>query len=170
MSSQVKANWKRDFPVPVKEDSHVRRRDFTRFLGLASIGFVSSSFALAFRKLWLKATSRPSAGVRVADVNEIAIGGYKLFRYPTPDDPCILLRLDSDRFAAFNQSCTHLSCPVHFDSETMQLQCPCHKGSFNAEDGRPVAGPPRRALPSLSVSVRKRDVWVGLEDSDSAAI
>jgi Rieske Fe-S protein len=27
-----------------------------------------------------------------------------------------------------------------------RLRCPCHHGFFEAQDGRPIAGPPRRPL------------------------
>jgi nitrite reductase/ring-hydroxylating ferredoxin subunit len=96
----------------------------------------------------------------VASLDEIPAGGSKLFHYPTQDDTCILLRLAPDNFVAFNQNCTHLNCPVHFEAETSQLACPCHHGFFNAEDGKAVAGPPRRSLAALAVTVRDGQVWV----------
>jgi nitrite reductase/ring-hydroxylating ferredoxin subunit len=93
-------------------------------------------------------------------LDEIPAGGSKLFRYPTQDDACILLRLAPDKFVAFNQNCTHLNCPVHFEPANSQLACPCHHGFFNAEDGKAVAGPPRRSLAALAVTVRDGQVWV----------
>jgi len=96
----------------------------------------------------------------VAAVGEIPVGGSKLFRYPTEDHPCILVRLAEDQFAAFSQSCTHLMCPVHFDAAARQLVCPCHAGFFSAEDGRVLAGPPPRPLPRYPVEVRNGEVWV----------
>jgi len=76
------------------------------------------------------------------------------------DDACILLRLSPEKFVAFNQNCTHLNCPVHFESASSRLVCPCHHGFFNAEDGQTLSGPPRRGLAALSVSVRDGKVWV----------
>jgi len=157
--SEKPARWKQDFPVPSDEDSYATRREFTKFLGLTSIAFLIGTVAAAARKLW-KQTAPHSNGIAVAEIDEIPTGGSKLFRYPTGDDACILLRLPDDKFVAFNQNCTHLNCPVHFDSQSSQLLCPCHHGFFDATDGRPVAGPPRRALASLNVSVRDNKVWV----------
>jgi len=152
--------WKQDFPIPSGEDSYATRREFTKFLGLTSVAFLAGTCIAAARKLWKRATASSSDAVSVAALDEVPAGGSKLFRYPTEDDACILLRLAPDKFVAFNQNCTHLNCPVHFESANSQLVCPCHHGYFSAEDGRALAGPPRRSLDALTVSVRDGQVWV----------
>ena len=152
--------WKQDFPIPIGEDSYATRREFTKFLGLTSFAFLAGTFVAAARKLWKHARATESDAVSVASLDEIPAGGSKLFRYPTQDDACILLRLAPDKYVAFNQNCTHLNCPVHFDSANSQLACPCHHGFFNAEDGKAVAGPPRRGLAALEVTLRDGHVWV----------
>jgi len=152
--------WKQDFPVPIGEDSYATRREFTKFLGLTSVAFLAGTFVAAARKLWKQARASQSDALPVAKLEDIPSGGSMLFRYPTPDDACILLRLAPDKFVAFNQNCTHLNCPVHFDAANSQLACPCHHGFFSAEDGKVVAGPPRRNLAALTVSVRDGKVWV----------
>ena len=152
--------WRQDFPIPIGEDSYATRREFTKFLGLTSFAFLAGTFVAAARKLWKQARSSQSDAVSIATLEEIPAGGSKLFRYPTPDDACILLRLGPEKFVAFNQNCTHLNCPVHFDAANSQLACPCHHGFFNAEDGKVVAGPPRRSLAALTVTVRNGQVWV----------
>jgi Rieske Fe-S protein len=166
MSSEADVRWKQDFPIPSEEDSYVTRREFTKFLGLTSLAFFLGTFTAAARKLWKRAAAGPP--VSVAQVNEIAVGGYKLFRYPTENDPCILLRLEQDKFVAFNQNCTHLACPVHFNAATGQLVCPCHKGFFSADNGRPLAGPPRRPLAALAISIRGDQVWAELSQEEPA--
>ena len=154
--------WKKDFPIPSEEDSYVTKREFTKFLGLISLAFFAGTFTAAARKLWKRATAGRFAAVAVAGVDEIPVGSYKLFRYPTQNDPCILLRLEPQKFVAFNQSCTHLACPVHFNAAAKQLVCPCHKGFFGAEDGRPLAGPPKQPLAALAISIREDRVWAEL--------
>ena len=150
--------WKEDFPVPSDEDSYVTRRELTKFLGMTSLAFLLGTIAVAARKLW-RARAVETA-VPVVPVDELAVGAHKLFRYPTENDACILLRLEQEKFVAFNQRCTHLACPVYFEGASKRLVCPCHKGFFSAEDGRPLAGPPKRPLESLTVSVRDNKVWV----------
>jgi nitrite reductase/ring-hydroxylating ferredoxin subunit len=154
------AHWKQDFPVPSAEDSYVTRREFTKFLGLTSMAFLVGTLATAGRKLMKQMFPRGDAPVDIAGLNDVPIGGYKLFRYPTENDPCILLRLSDEKFIAFDQRCTHLSCPVFYEAASQQLVCPCHAGFFSAEDGRPLAGPPKRALERLEVTTRNARVWV----------
>jgi len=127
---------------------------------LTSFAFLAGTFVAAARKLWKHARATQSDAVSVASLDEVPAGGSKLFRYPTDDDACNLLRLAPDKFVAFNQNCTHLNCPVHFDAANSQLACPCHHGFFNAEDGKAVAGPPRRSLAALAVTVHDGRVWV----------
>jgi Rieske Fe-S protein len=40
-----------------------------------------------------------------------------------------------------------------------RFHCPCHEGSFNLATGAPIAGPPRRPLPRISVEVRSGAVY-----------
>src|SRR5215470_4123073 len=35
-----------------------------------------------------------------------------------------------------------------------RLRCPCHNGHFEINEGRPIAGPPRRPLPRIRLEVR----------------
>jgi len=32
--------------------------------------------------------------------------------------------------------------------------CPCHHGYFDAQTGQPLAGPPRRPLPRITLALR----------------
>ena len=151
--------WKRDFPIPSAEDSYVTRREFTNFLGLTSVAFLIGTLATAGRTLTKRLFGHDSPAVAVAGVEELPVGGYKLFRYQE-SDPGILLRLAKDKFVAFDQRCTHLSCPVIFNATSSCLECPCHAGFFSADDGRTLAGPPRRALARLEVTKQNAQVWV----------
>ena len=118
--------------------------------------------AAAAAKGTLLALPEASEPVEVATVNELPVGGYKLFKYPTPDHPCILVHLDGPPgYVAFSQSCTHLMCPVYFDGPMKQFVCPCHEGFFDATDGSVIAGPPRRPLPRYEVAVKDGKIWVG---------
>src|SRR5262249_51939017 len=141
------------------EDARVSRRELTKVLGLSSLGFLFATFASTARRLWHSFASDRTSRIPIANVDEIAVGSYKLFRYPTENDACILIRLSAERFVAFTQSCTHLSCPVHLDADAMQLACPCHQGCFSVEDGRPVAGPPSRPLGGVPIAINKGQVW-----------
>src|SRR5205823_1098845 len=92
-----------DFPISSEEDSFVTRREFTKFLGLTSLAFFAGTLVAAGRKLWKRAVMGRIEAVRLGAVENVPVGGYKLFRYPTENDPCILLRLEPEKLVAFNQ-------------------------------------------------------------------
>ena len=64
-----------------------------------------------------------------------------------------LARLDDGKLVAFGQKCTHLQCAVTPDVGAGKFVCPCHKGYFDIQTGRPLAGPPRRPLPRITLNV-----------------
>lgn len=142
--------WRRDFPVETSADADVTRRDFARFLGLISGG-------LAVGQLWILLLSklrRAKLPAReIARVDDVPVGGATVFHYPGPDDPCLLLRRGPREFVAFSQRCTHLACAVQPEPGGERLHCPCHRGYFDAADGRPLAGPPERPLPRITLAL-----------------
>ena len=100
----------------------------------------------------------------LGSLEQTPTGGVIEFRYPGEDDPCLLLRLDADRIVAYSQQCTHLSCAVIPDLSQGLLRCPCHHGSFNIDEGRAIAGPPRRPLPRITLEVRDGTIYaIGVE-------
>jgi arsenite oxidase small subunit len=148
--------WREDFPVRWDEDHYVTRRELAKFLTLGSGLLASANVLIAF--IGLNAQAPKSPVVRIADVSEIPPGGTLLFRYPTTDDPCILLRDLSGRLDAYSQVCTHLSCAVIHRPDEQALTCPCHKGSFSTADGTPLAGPPTRRLPRIVIEQRGTEI------------
>jgi len=86
-------------------------------------------------------------------------GGALLFDYPKAHQPAVLIRVDADRFVAYGQKCTHLSCPVIPRVDEGRLHCPCHEGSFDLATGRPLAGPPRRPLARVTLQVRQGRIY-----------
>jgi len=152
--------WKEDFPINWEDDAYITRKEFIKFLGLTSIVFLFGTCLTAGRRWLRESFQRRSPPMSIGHVDEIPVGGYKLFRYPGPDDPCILLRPGPEQFVAFSQLCTHLACPVHYQAETGQLVCPCHEAFFKAEDGTVLAGPPRRPLTRFAVVVRDKQLWI----------
>ena len=144
--------WREEFSVHGADERYVNRRQFAKFLVLTSLGmFVGNVWILL--KGWL--TGKPAYPVRaVAALSEIPVGGVKLFRYPGPDDPCILVRAGADEYAAYSQKCTHLSCAVYYTRDENRLECPCHEGYFSVRDGRVLQGPPQRPLPRVILERR----------------
>jgi nitrite reductase/ring-hydroxylating ferredoxin subunit len=139
--------WREEISIFSADERYVNRRQFAKFLVLTSLGmFVGNVWILV--KSWL--TRKPSYPLRhVALAGEIPVGGVKLFRYPGPEDPCILIRRGEDEYAAYSQKCTHLSCAVYYAHGEDRLECPCHEGFFSVRDGRVLQGPPQRPLPRV---------------------
>jgi len=156
--------WRRDFPIDVPQDEYIARRDFTKFM-------VLTSFAFAFGQLWILARDffrrrqpKPPAK-EIARVEDIPIGGFLVFDYPQARQAAVLARLEENQFVAYDQKCTHLTCPVIPRLKEHQLYCPCHEGSFDIVTGRPLAGPPRRPLARIGLEIRDGRIFaVGVEE------
>jgi menaquinol-cytochrome c reductase iron-sulfur subunit len=52
----------------------------------------------------------------------------------------------NNQLKVFSNVCTHLNCPVHWDSTINQFLCPCHGGLYDIT-GKNVGGPPPKPLP-----------------------
>jgi cytochrome b6-f complex iron-sulfur subunit len=149
-------NQRPAFPIRQRDEHQSSRREFGKFLGVAAVtcaGVAAGKAAFTGRT----AAFEPFC---ICANDEIPVGGSRLFRLPGGHEPGILVRLSNGRLKAFSQSCTHLMCPVHFDAKGEQLVCPCHEGFFDARDGGPLAGPPRRALPQYQLELRGVDIWL----------
>jgi Rieske Fe-S protein len=83
------------------------------------------------------------------------------FSYPGDHDPAIAVRLADRSLVAYSSVCTHLGCAVLWSRERGELLCPCHKGAFSVETGRPVSGPPPRALPRIGLQERTDGIYAG---------
>jgi nitrite reductase/ring-hydroxylating ferredoxin subunit len=154
--------WRQDFPTDVPADDALARREFTKFLVLTSAAFAAG-------QCWIGLMSRlrddrPPAEKPIAAMADVPPGGVVQFGYPADDDPCLLIRLDDGRFVAYGQQCSHLSCAVIPDPGRGELRCPCHQGCFEIREGRPVAGPPRRPLPRVTLQERDGVIYaIGVE-------
>ncbi|HXG18503.1 MAG TPA: Rieske 2Fe-2S domain-containing protein [Methylomirabilota bacterium] len=152
-----------DFPINWEDEHQVTRRTFVAFLLFLSATFLASTGSIGVVN-WLRRRTSQLAPVRIAQLRELPIGGVKLFRYPTASDPCLLIRASAERFLAYSQKCTHLSCPVVYQAAEQQFYCPCHAGRFAVEDGRPLSGPPKRPLPRIEIQVTNDEIWaVGVQ-------
>lgn len=144
--------WRRDFPVDIPEDDALARREFTKFLVLTSGAFVAGQCWIGLMSLLNNEGQLPEK--RLAAEQDVLPGGVVEFRYPTEEDPCLLIRLEDGRLVAYGQQCSHLSCAVIPEPERGHFRCPCHNGYFEMNEGRPIAGPPRRPLPRVRLEVR----------------
>jgi Rieske Fe-S protein len=154
--------WRRDFPYTSADEDDVTRREFVRFL-------VLGSGALAPRPGGggARTSARGAEDAAPREVGPLAAQRTDrpvLFRFPTSDDPAILLLRPDGEVVAYSQKCTHLGCVVYLDGSGDELVCPCHEGGFAAATGDVLFGPPERPLPRITLEVRDGTVWAtGIE-------
>ena len=152
--------WKDHFPISWVDDHFVTRREFTKSLVWVSLAtFLANAVLVVLGRLKRGWGSETLPQVQVATLDELPVRGARVFYYPGVDHPCLLVRLDTDRYAAFGQKCTHLGCPVNYRAAARRLYCPCHEGFFDVEDGRVLAGPPSRPLPRIALERRGAELW-----------
>jgi Rieske Fe-S protein len=85
--------------------------------------------------------------LRIANSNDIGLDSSLVFEYPTKGRAALLIRFADGSYAAYDASCTHLGCQVHYNK--YENFCPCHGGTFDARTGAVLAGPPPRPLPKI---------------------
>lgn len=158
--------WRRDFPYTSEGEDEVTRREFTKYLVLASAVFAGGGGLVSlWSSLRSVETGEPMA---IVALDQVAVGDSYLFDYPGPDDPAILVRPDTDVLLGFSQKCTHLGCVVFWSADDTVFECPCHEGLFNLE-GRPIAGPPERPLARIQLEIRDGVIWAtGRSTGESA--
>ncbi len=154
--------WKEEFSIHAAEERYVARRQFGKFLVLTSLGMLTGNLWILTKSLLRREPALPA--LRIGRVGELPVRSAAAFRYPGPDDPCLLMRLADDTYVAYSQKCTHLSCAVFPSEDGTKLECPCHEGYFSAADGRVLQGPPPRPLPRILLERRGDELWaVGID-------
>lgn len=151
--------WKEDFPIQWERDNYITRRELTKFLTLGSALLAAASVAIATVGRWFARPRLVGPRYHVAKTSAIPPSGSLLFRYPTDEDPCILLRGKDGNLRAYSQICTHLSCAVLHRPDRDGLFCPCHHGWFDGPTGRAIAGPPTRRLPRVRLEIVGEEIY-----------
>ncbi len=149
--------WRDEFPFTSDGEERIARRDFTRYLLAASGAFAVGSIGAAAFASWPRANV--GAPRPIVELQAVPEGSSHLFRYPTGEDPAILVHLPSGELRAFSQKCTHLGCVVFWQEDRDRLFCPCHEGVFDPSTGAPIEGPPDRPLTRIDIEVRDGTVW-----------
>lgn len=161
----VQPRWRKDFPIHLPEDEYVSRRDFVKYSVLVSFAFVVGQVWILVQNAARRMTARPPIR-QIATAGSVPPGQSTVFSYPDRKDICILAHLSNGQWLAYSQVCTHLSCAVIPDVPAGKIRCPCHEGLFDLATGRPIAGPPQRPLPRITLEVRGDRIYAtGVEVS-----
>ncbi|MEU4469528.1 Rieske (2Fe-2S) protein [Streptomyces sp. NPDC024017] len=97
-------------------------------------------------------TSAP-AGQVLANIDEIPVGGGKIFK----DEEIVVTQPEQGQFKAFSAICTHQRCLVSTVSDGT-INCPCHGSKFRIGDGAVAHGPATRPLPAEDIVVEGNSV------------
>ena len=154
--------WQSEFPYHWDADELASRRDLLQFAVYASGTLFLATAFLAVLRRFLPAKKNPPK--EIAQIADVPHGEALYFHYPGPEDQAVLLRLNSGRFVAYSQTCTHLSCSVYYQKDQNRLFCPCHEGVFDTRTGEPIAGPPVRPLPRITLQANGEKLYaIGVE-------
>ena len=154
------APYQAEFPYERDEESQVTRREFCNFLFLTSTALFLGSAGFA-GKLAYNASFEPMfSPLKIEGAEALAPGNALNFRYPEEKDTAILIRAADGQYYAFEQQCTHLTCPVYYSKPNDRLECPCHNGGFDVHTGNVLYGPPPRPLDQILIEMRDGgEIW-----------
>lgn len=137
-------------------DALIMRRESLRMLATLSGALLAGSVAVG-TGVFRRVGDREAPARRVAA--SLRPGEAVVFSYPSAEDPAIAVRLPDGTLAAYSSVCTHLGCAVLWHAERGNLECPCHKGVFDARSGRVMGGPPPRGLHRIPLEERPDGIY-----------
>jgi Rieske Fe-S protein len=93
------------------------------------------------------ATGAPATGPVTVSVNDVPVGGGKIFEA----QQVVVAQPVAGTFKAFTAICTHEGCVVA-SVRNGKITCPCHQSQFSALDGSVTQGPAIIALAARTVT------------------
>jgi menaquinol-cytochrome c reductase iron-sulfur subunit len=146
-----------------EEDSG--RRRFLARLGVAAGALIATLVGLPVLSYILLPVSRKMLRqwVSVGPIDKFTVGDTVLVSFQNPSarawagvtgkTGAWVRRVGDNSFIAFVLNCSHMGCPVRWETASKLFFCPCH-GSVYYEDGTVAAGPAPFALQRFRVRVR----------------
>jgi arsenite oxidase small subunit len=151
--------YQSEFPYERDHEAEVTRREFCNFLFLTSSALFLGSAGFAGKLAYESTFERTFTPLRIEGGEELVPGSSLNFRYPNENDTAILVRAFDGEYYAFEQKCTHLTCPVYYSKTEDRLECPCHEGAFDVHTGNVLYGPPPRPLGQIQLEMRDAGIW-----------
>ncbi|WP_432833172.1 Rieske (2Fe-2S) protein [Dactylosporangium sp. CA-092794] len=126
--------------------------DTTRRTFLAGAGAIGLTTALAgcaaYGETGADAAAPGGAPGALAKTGDIPVGGGKVLG----DEKLVVTQPAAGTFKCFTAVCTHAGCVV---SEVAggTINCPCHGSKFKLDDGAVAAGPAKKPLAEVPITV-----------------
>lgn len=141
---------------------NISRRDFLKISGgvAAGAGAAVAGVATAETKtVDIGRATLPYPAKLVAYAGKLRVNVPVSFNFPDAASPCALIKMghavpggvgpDRD-LVAYSTQCTHMGCPVSYDTATRAFRCPCHFSTFDAErSGQMICGQATENLPQI---------------------
>ena len=104
----------------------------------------------------------------VAKVGDVQPNRPVSFEYPLKGQQSVLLDLDDEvpggvgdknSIVAYSVLCQHMGCPVPYQAEDRQFQCPCHQTKYDpAREGYVIQGVAQEPLPRIELEIDGDDI------------
>lgn len=164
-------SWRAEYPIQRDGERRVTRRGFCVSLGAAGACVAGIEFwsgneteADAAEMELAPNTAEGTSPIKLCALDDIPEGAALALKLESRA-PLMLVRLPAtptgpSRVVAYDPRCTHLMCPTHYDAASNKIVCPCHHGFFSPEDGRALAGPPKKPLRRYKIEIRNGAVYL----------
>jgi Rieske Fe-S protein len=96
--------------------------------------------------------SGEGAAKSLTTTTAIPEGSGKIFG----DEGVVVTQPKPGEFKGFTNICTHMGCPVH--DVTSTINCTCHGSQYSITDGSVVTGPATQALAAKPLTVSGKDI------------
>lgn len=144
--------------------SKLSRRQFLKFSGGiatatgAAVGGIGAAEAATGDVGRATLPYKPKVVARAAQLKEnVPVG----FNFPDDASPCSLVKMGrpvpggvgpNRDIVAYSTLCTHMGCPVNYDTGSRTFRCGCHYSVFDAElSGQMVCGQATENLPQVTL-------------------
>jgi len=128
-------------------------------VGIPIIGFLVDPLFRSAPRLWRQVGAVDD--FKVGDIAEVSFDDTSALPWAglTGKTAAWLYRQEEQEFVAYSANCSHLGCPVRWESDAQFFMCPCHGGVYY-KNGNVAAGPPPRGLTKYPVRVQNGQVEI----------
>jgi len=148
-------------PQPTPAET-ATRRGFLIAAGAAGLCYLGALGYPIYRYLASPAEMAASEAavteVTLKDAQKLPEGSALMFKFGPA--PAMLIHHKDGTWVALTAVCTHLGCTVQYEPQLNRIHCACHGGTYDANTGANISGPPPRPLRRFKVAVNDTGVQV----------
>jgi Rieske Fe-S protein len=141
------------------EELHTRRK-WLRWMSNGFLSLWGFAFFYVIGSFMKTPHDRRRLGERVIEagtVDSLPVGQARMVRFGR--EPIFVIRTDEETLVGLAGVCTHLHCVLAWNEEQEELDCPCHRGSFDL-NGNVLTGPAPSSLRRYDIETRLGRIYV----------